>query len=861
MELLERETFLATLGGYADEAAGGASRVVFVAGEAGVGKTTLLELFRQHRPELRWLLGRCDGAFTPEPLAPLFDVADQLGGPLAEACHDGADRDRLFRLLLEELKAPARPTVLVVDDAHWADESTLDLVRFLARRMRDSKTLLLVTFRDEGLDAQHRLRLTLGDLGAERSVRRMTVPPLSPAAVERLAAGTAYSPQDLYALTGGNPFFVTEVLGTDAAVLPVSARDAVLARVARITADARRVLDAAAVVGGTIDPPVLEAVCGSLDGVDECLTNGALVSEPEGLRFRHELARIAVADALPVHRRRELHAQALTVLRDRPGVELAQLAHHAEGAADADAVLEFAPRAGARAADLLAHREAALQYSRALRFADALPAAERAALHDAAANELFFIEQWQESIGERRAAVRLWGEAGNDLRRGASLLRLGRALARMFSSEAGTVLRESIDVLEALPPSRELAATYSVWAGWLMYPDPPAAIETAQRARALLAELGIEDGAVTSDSLNSEACALFNLGKDATAMLVEALEAALAVDAEEQACRAYSNLVATLATASRYSDALRWVEDGIAYCRDRDIVVYARCLRGQHVHTLDRLGRWDDALAMADAMLAEGGLSPYNRFDVTRAKAVVLARRGGPAADRLLAEACDIMADTSQPEFLAELAVTRVEIAWLRGDLAEARRHAEAVLAEPDLPKECVLEMLPWARRLGLEPTVEVVDPVRRRQLNDPWQDVAAMWAEIGSPYEQALALFDSGEEAPMRDALAILDGLGAAATIAVVQAEMRRRGYKAIPRGARAATRADSLGLTRRQREVLDLVGQGLTNAEIGERLYLSERTVDHHVSAVLGKLGVDSRREAARFAADGGMAEPAVI
>jgi DNA-binding CsgD family transcriptional regulator len=206
-----------------------------------------------------------------------------------------------------------------------------------------------------------------------------------------------------------------------------------------------------------------------------------------------------------------------------------------------------------------------------------------------------------------------------------------------------------------------------------------------------------------------------------------------------------------------------------------------------------------------------------------------------------------------------ELAEVRLEVCWLRGEVAAARAIAEEFAVRPDVPADFRSAFAPWLRRVGSAVGIDELDEVRRRQMTEPWTEVAAMFANLREPYQQALALFDSGEEEPMRQAISILDGLGAVATVAVVQAEMRRRGYKAIPRGARKATRADSLGLTRRQREVLQLIAEGLTNADIGSRLYLSERTVDHHVSALLAKLGVESRREAARIAADEGVLQGA--
>jgi predicted ATPase len=172
MELLEREPSLAVLAGYAAEARHGDGRLVVLGGEAGVGKTALLERFQRDLRDARWSWGACDGLFTPRPLGPLYDLADQLGGELLDLCARGADRHELFRALLRQVSGPGPLNVVVVEDVHWADEATMDLLRFAGRRLREARVLLVVTFRDDDLAADDQLRVALGELARRSGVDR-----------------------------------------------------------------------------------------------------------------------------------------------------------------------------------------------------------------------------------------------------------------------------------------------------------------------------------------------------------------------------------------------------------------------------------------------------------------------------------------------------------------------------------------------------------------------------------------------------------------------------------------------------------------------------------------------------------------
>ena len=370
MELLEREASLALLAGYAAEARQGDGRLVVLGGEAGVGKTALLERFQRDLPDARWSWGACDGLFTPRPLGPLYDLADQLGGELLDLCDRGANRDELFRALLRQAGGPGPLNVVVVEDVHWADEATIDLLRFAGRRLREARVLLVVTFRDDDLATNDQLRVALGELARQRSTRRIGLTALSAGAVQELASGSDLKAAALYRLTGGNPFYVTEVLRAGMAEVPASARDAVLARAAGLSADARQLLEVAALTGARVNAGLLEAAAGCPPAaVDELLACGLLAADGGWLRFRHEIARLAVEQAIPARRRAAIHGQILAALRSSGSQDEAQMAFHAEEADDVAAVLRYAPAAARRAAALASHREAVAQFERALRFA------------------------------------------------------------------------------------------------------------------------------------------------------------------------------------------------------------------------------------------------------------------------------------------------------------------------------------------------------------------------------------------------------------------------------------------------------------------------------------------------------------
>ena len=859
--LLERDTFLHTLDDLLGQVQAGSGRVALVSGEAGIGKTSLVECFLERRQaEMRVLFGACEALFTPRALGPLYDIASQTPAPILPHLESTVNRAALFATVLADLTQASLPTVLVIEDIHWADEATLDLIKFLGRRIHHTSTLLILTYRDDELSKDHPLRFVLGDLPA-RDVARLWLPPLSEGAVATLAQQANRPPQQLHAVTGGNPFFLTEVLasdalGTDSPRVPTSVSDAVLAQIARCSHEAQHLLEVVAVVPTKVAWHIVEAVGGtSSAGLEECLAAGLLQVEGGMVGYRHELARQAAENALAPTRRRTLHAQILGALLEpgAPQTSLARLAHHAAKAEDRTLVLRFAPEAARQAAAQGAHREAAAHLVRALQYADRLEPEQQAGLLDDLSHEYYLTGHIEEATRPCEAALAIWRTLGHQEQIGHTLRRLSRLtwlLGRV--AEAERLGMAAIEMLETLPPGRELAMAYGSLSHLHMLQS-----DTAQTAfwggRAIELAERLHDAETLSYALNNVGSAQLDDGDDqGWALLERSLQLALEHGYEEHVARAYSNIIGNMVARHDYARATDYLQNGLAYCTDHDLGAWGHCLRVQRAVTCLDQGDWVGAAEDATAILTTSWANGTNRIPALLVLGRVRARRGDPGAEAVLDEARELALATGVLERVVSVCEARAEWRWLQGDrdrcMAEAERGLQRALTQTY--PWYVGELAIWLWRGGeLSELPEAISHPFALHMAGDWRGAADCWEQLGCPYEQALSLLDGDEPAQLR-ALALFERLGAAPAAERARRQLRAAGVRGLPRGPRVATQENPKGLTTRQLEILLLLAEGLHNAEIADRLSTTPKTAAHHVSAILAKLNARSRGDAVRIA-----------
>ncbi|HVR31294.1 MAG TPA: AAA family ATPase [Acidimicrobiia bacterium] len=855
MQLLERDSALDVLSGALASAADGLGRIVLVAAEPGGGKTALLRAFVDRAGAARTLWGGCDDLVTPIPFGPLLDLARTSDPGLEDALLDG-ERDRAFTRLLDLLEKRPLPVLMVIEDAQWIDQASADTLAAVAQRIDRLPVALVLTARPEALAPDHAAQRIVWRTPAA-AMTRIDLEPLSLEAVATLTdAATA---TEIMRASGGNPFFVAQLLDSGGRVTQ-TVTDAVRSRAADLPVATVELLELVSINPARAEGVLLDRIAPGWEDHAAPAESIQLVDvRPDAVAFRHELARHAFESALLSSRRRSLHARVLEAATEL-GFPPARLVHHAAGAGAIDVILSAGPRAAQKARSAGSHREAASHLRRVLEHADLMDPVTVAETEEA-----FSVEAWTINLPEdaelasQRALALRRAHGGPADAIGRNLRRIARV--RWFrgeAEEAARTLEEAITHLETGQNDEareELAITLGYRGTMAAIRETAAAAQRwADRALSL-----IDEDAET----RLEALVLGDVGmidylnrRDPTRLL-RAVRLADQVGLHVDVVRGYANL-ATCALAHRdYTAAISHLDAADDYSTEKQVYAFDALTGAIRAQVLFETGHWADAEDTARAVMAHESFA-WIPASIVHARLKV--RRGDADATEAITAAVRAARATGEAQRIVPAIGAAAEAAWMQDRLSEVIEDVEEAhaLALRTMSPRWVGETSIWLQAAGMLSDIpSVAETPARLMIGARWPEAAAEWDRLGSPYEAAVCRSLADDVETVMQGLAELDHIGAVPMARRTRVRLSRMGVEKIPRGPRRSTAANPAGLTARQMDVLALVVEGHTNAEIAQRLFLSARTVDHHVAAILLKLEVESRRQVRERAAALGLLE----
>jgi DNA-binding CsgD family transcriptional regulator len=849
----ERKHELGLLGARADEARAGRGGLVIVSGESGVGKTSFVETFLQGRSDdTRVLWGVCDPLSTPRPLGPIHDLAGEFGPATQHVLRTSEYPYEIFAAVFEELST--QPCVLVIDDLHWADQAAVDLLRFVLRRIRRTYSLVIGTVRDDEIGITHPMRSLLGDVARSTSATTLALPPLSLEAVTELVGERPVDPVWLHRITSGNAFFVVEMLDHIGDDLPTTVRDAILARTVGLEVVGWDLLYLLTCAPQGIPDHLLTDLGVTVPAL-RALDEAKLIRRTgRGVTFRHDLCRLAVASVIPPGAEAEVHRRMIAAYEAASQPDPAVLTHHALGAGDRERVRSAASDAGRDAARAGAHTQATEFYQIALSQGGLIPADREAELLELLADEYYLTDRLDDAIEARRQALNLREQLDEPVAVSANHHALAvyqsfnanLSAAELHAAQAVAVLDgriepESQQELALLGNALATQAYFAVMAGDL------------GRTTALLSKARHCAGKVDQRALALRAAIIDGYrgglagNEDSRDRILSSIQAAAELSEDDLYTYGCTYLAFLDIEQRRLDQATDLLDISIPVSLERDVPFGRSWLHAVRARLKLLVGDWDDATADAEVVLG-GASAPLVRTWPLVVQALTSLRRDGAAMDGI-DDAWWVLCRFGE-HFRLFPAAAIAEQAWLTGTADDRLDGCRALLnsCPVDGINMAIGDLAMWLRRL--DPSVDTDRAIgpHRLLLDGDFQAAADEFHRLSMPYEAALALVDSGDADLARRGLDVLDRLGAAAVAAKVRRDLRSSGMTVVPARRRSATLTNPAGLTTRQIDVLRLVDEGLTNPELAERLYLSVRTVDHHVAAILAKLDVAGRRDAVR-------------
>lgn len=824
----------------------GEGQIALIRGEAGIGKTSVARaLTHSIADQAHILWGTCDDLLAPRPLGPIVDMA--LDEPSLNHALTAEDSNSVLTALMELFTRALRPTVAVFEDVQWSDGATLDLLNSVGRRIDRTHALMVMTFRDP-LPMNHPLGVVFGDLPQSRT-HSIQLSPLSRHAIISLSENEAQGSR-VWELSDGNPFLASELINSPPGRIPVSVTDAIRSQVARLTGRGEGLVKLVSVVPGRMELALLDEIDPDLSSnVSETEELRLLQIQADTLAFNHELAREAVEQSLTESDRRQLNMAVLEA-SESLGLDVSRLAHHARQANDVDAMIRFLPSAASEAARASSHREAVSHLEALEPHLDRLPQGDRAQIHELWATEEGLVSG--RGIHHALIAAETHRTLGDLNGLGASLLRAARSgwfsheTAAKDASLALILAKRAIDELSE-DESETLAAAYAYLAHHAMvHIRHDEAIQYAQRALSLSPEPGA-----------TQCTALISIGvvKNETnyptgdPILTAASAMARSLGLQREWWWAQLNLILG-AAANKEIDRSRERNDSTrAEIGDDDLAVTS-------FHIL-KVAEY--AIMSGDYQTAESTLETLGRqTDISAwwlawSRALVQLRRGDLRAAESSTHFRRVADALGEPHPLFHASTLSAEFLYVfeRTDTDATARNLKSLaqVVSFDIPW-WIADLALW---LWLDGHIDQIperaaDPVHWLAAGQ-WQKTANWYADKGLPYEQAVALSLGDKPARMR-ALNIADQIGARALGSKFRHQLRADGFKGVPRMPRVNGQPNPFGLTARQSDVLELLAKRLTNQEIAQRLFISPRTAEKHVAAVISKVGAADRHEAVSVA-----------
>jgi DNA-binding CsgD family transcriptional regulator len=858
MKLIERDEFLVLLQTTFENTGQNEGHCILVSGEAGIGKTSLIKRFCQDKKRnYKIFVGTCDALFTPRPLGPLCDILWQMkdfgeGGNLQTK-----DRAELFTRFLQALEDQRTATVIIIEDIHWADEATLDFIKFLARRITQFHCLFILTYRDNEIHSQQAMRNVIGQIPPD-TFTRLRLTPLSRQAVEGLSAERGYNGEEVYSITNGNPFYVNEILASYSPGVPVNIRDSILSVYNRLDEQTKHVLQILSVLPTRFEVRYLKKMEPMYaEAIQNCLEFGILICSGGFVFFKHELYRRTIESSLSPFVRLMWNKKILDLFLksfEQHG-ELERIVHHAKNANAADLVVKYAPLAASQAAFVGAHTEASKLYFSAIEYYQGNDAEVLIRLYDAYAYECYLTSQVNEAIIYAGKSLKFLQE-GNNAEKTGNCLRFLSWLYSFYGDKEKSEFyaTQSIAVLADQPSSRAKAMAYSnmgrLKALWderdecILWSEKAMAIGNQLNDREILCHARSNKGTILSRNPSSR--------DEGLKILQQSLDDALKNNYEEHVSYSYVTLASIAVMMKNYKSAKELLEEATRFCEERDLDLGTIYLLIYRARLLLETGFWTEAHHISESFFKNETYSSIIQVGPRVIAGTIRMRKGDVDVLPMLLEAKQRAFKTSDLQKILLSTTALLEYEWITTQVVLEKEDLDYVIMtireEGNIYENSSFAFWLLKARKQKLMLAEFFEGYRMDDTSRA-SAAASIWERLGCPYEQALALFE-GNYADKRTAIEIIHNLGADAVYEKMKFEMRASGIKKIPRGLMKSTKSNPANLTRRELDILHLLKEGLHNKEIGAKLFISSKTVSHHISAIFFKLDVNSRVKAVQAA-----------